>query len=365
MFGLATVFAETITIDLDGITSSKGNTGITMNMTITTDVGETWFMVYEDGLLVNTTELVMTYPTFSNLTDNSGIDESEESNFDVMVADSNGTVYLNINNSNYSATDLGNDNYEVDLNLSVGDYQYYWFSYGNDSYEEFDSSEVKNFSVVATFPISGLVSYYKLDDSGAIIIDSHGSNNGTNIGTTNASGKIINSRSFDGSADGIDVTGSSLDITSAVTMSAWVKADTISSLDKIVSKMGSTDGHSLWSLGLYDGRINIKANHVSGTSDVFSGTYLSTGVWYHVVGIINGTGMRIYLNGVDDGFLANTNALVTTSIQKMTIGYEEPVVVGDRYFFDGLIDEVGIWNRSLTADEIEYLYNSGSGLAYS
>ena len=34
------------------------------------------------------------------------------------------------------------------------------------------------------------------------------------------------------------------------------------------------------------------------------------------------------------------------------------------YYHDGLIDEVGVWSRLLTADEKTALYNSGSGLAY-
>jgi hypothetical protein len=35
------------------------------------------------------------------------------------------------------------------------------------------------------------------------------------------------------------------------------------------------------------------------------------------------------------------------------------------YFFPGKIDEVGAWSRAISADEVKFLYNSGSGKSYS
>jgi hypothetical protein len=81
---------------------------------------------------------------------------------------------------------------------------------------------------------------------------------------------------------------------------------------------------------------------------------ITTGTWYHLVGTYDGTTVDIYLDG--------NNALSTSFTHPGNIDTNaEGIVIGmrnDDCFFDGLIDEVRIWDRALTDTEITYIYNN-------
>ena len=78
--------------------------------------------------------------------------------------------------------------------------------------------------------------------------------------------------------------------------------------------------------------------------------------WVHVAGTYDGVQMRIYI----DGQLNNT--LPVTGVIQDT---PNPIIVGTSQFwpraFDGKIDEVKVYNRSLSADEVAGLYNEAVG----
>jgi hypothetical protein len=88
-----------------------------------------------------------------------------------------------------------------------------------------------------------------------------------------------------------------------------------------------------------------------------STTTIKTGVWYHVAGTWDSTGIRIYVNGVLEG----TNS--TAGVTRVPSG--EPLDIGNQPFFgprlfNGLIDEVEVFNRSLTASEVQSIYFAGN-----
>ena len=70
---------------------------------------------------------------------------------------------------------------------------------------------------------------------------------------------------------------------------------------------------------------------------------------YHVVGVYNGTALKVYRNGTLTG-QKSTTATIGNQTQEISIG---------RYhsqYFNGTIDEVRIYNRSLTLEEISDYY---------
>jgi hypothetical protein len=86
--------------------------------------------------------------------------------------------------------------------------------------------------------------------------------------------------------------------------------------------------------------------------------WLPVNLWHHLVVAVNGNTLSLYANGG----LADT---VTLSAAPRPTA--DQVQIGARsngYGWLGSIDEVGFWNRGLTADEVAQLYNNGSGLAY-
>jgi predicted RNA-binding protein with TRAM domain len=86
--------------------------------------------------------------------------------------------------------------------------------------------------------------------------------------------------------------------------------------------------------------------------DSGDGNDLKVGVWTHVVMTHNGTMDRIYMNGAQVNEKAYSGALNKTS-HPFGIGYD-PIDKGN--YFDGALDEVQIYNRALTADEVLGLY---------
>jgi PKD repeat protein len=84
---------------------------------------------------------------------------------------------------------------------------------------------------------------------------------------------------------------------------------------------------------------------------IFVADVLETEVFHHVAGTYDGSVMRLYLDGVDVGNLAVSGTVATGDGVNLSSQWDP---------MDGLIDEVGIYNRALSVDEIQAIYNAGS-----
>ena len=88
----------------------------------------------------------------------------------------------------------------------------------------------------------------------------------------------------------------------------------------------------------------------------------SANTWYHAVFVADGTNLTVYVNGVQRAQSAFA--------YDISYGADATLIIGGRdsangWTMNGRLDEIGMWNRALTTDEITALYNSGSGLSYS
>ncbi|NBO98581.1 MAG: hypothetical protein EBU90_00370 [Proteobacteria bacterium] len=87
----------------------------------------------------------------------------------------------------------------------------------------------------------------------------------------------------------------------------------------------------------------------------------TAGVWHHYVGTYSGSQFKGYYDGNLVG-QTNYSGSISTDNTEYTLGrYNGLPSFGA---FSGLIDDVGIWNRVLTPDDVAYLYNSGQGRQY-
>jgi len=162
-------------------------------------------------------------------------------------------------------------------------------------------------------------------------------------------GKFNNSLNFDDSDDYVSVTDTlALDLTSGLTVSAWVKTDANEADNVIVSKgtsyeMGiNADGDVYW-----DG-VGAQVDDAS--------TKVLTGTWHHVVVTNDDTTATYYVDGIKTGTsAAGVDADVATDLY---IGYD------GTNFFDGLIDDVRIYNYVLTPTQIKNLYNNNSAVKF-
>ena len=219
----------------------------------------------------------------------------------------------------------------------------------------------------ASYLVTDLVSYYKIDNSTGDAIDVVGSNDGTIYGATyTSSGKINGARDFDGDSDYIKLT-STYDFQSenAITYAAWIKPTALQDYDGIIGGWSmSTSAQRAYLGTMADGSLIAAMRYTDGDIIApFSATgQITTGSWYHVAMTAEGgTGgsIKIYINGVQSGTTEDITKTLRTMAGSWYIGQ-----TGNNGWFDGLIDEAGLWERVLNSTEISELYNSGDGLAY-
>jgi hypothetical protein len=181
-------------------------------------------------------------------------------------------------------------------------------------------------------------------------------------GATYGTGIINQGFSFDGVNDYIQVTptfGSSLSTdTSPHTYTAWIYPTNITDTYNFIINNGSgTKGTSMLISTsklsfFYGGGVNITSTAAG---------VISLNQWNHVVCSYNGAGqVKFYVDGV----LISTNSASWTDPAGATNTYIGSYA-GATHYFNGIIDEVGVWDRELTASEVTELYNSGSGLQYT
>jgi hypothetical protein len=102
------------------------------------------------------------------------------------------------------------------------------------------------------------------------------------------------------------------------------------------------------------------ANNTHSTSTGVLTPAISAGTWYHVAMVWNGTGLAGYLNGALIGSMSTTICPASDSTQ-FSIGKG---AAGTNRFWNGSVDEVRIYNRALTSDEIKLLYSNPSNILY-
>jgi len=199
-------------------------------------------------------------------------------------------------------------------------------------------------------PSNGLVAAYAFDDgSGTTATDSSGkTNTGTLVNATwSGAGKFGGALSFNGTAR-VDVANStSLQLTSAMTLEAWVNPSTVSSVWRDVIYKGN-DNYYLEGTSDHSGAPDAGGTFGGANANAFGTTALPVNTWSHLALTYDGATLSLYVNGALVSSVARTGA-IATSTNPLQIG-------GDGLFgqnFNGLIDEVRIYNTALTAAAIQ------------
>jgi len=152
-------------------------------------------------------------------------------------------------------------------------------------------------------------------------------------------------------------------ITTGMSVQAWVRMDSPANNQDILAKR-HTNNTSGWVLETYNGNLTWWLNNVPGGGgwNAVTGTGVVTdnlGEWTHLVLTWeSGDRMRMYVNGGTPFESAGTVG-GTAFLWDDLLGFGAWAGIG-RYF-DGALDEVAIWNRQLSADEVAFLYNGGQG----
>ena len=221
-------------------------------------------------------------------------------------------------------------------------------------------------STISSHPTltTGLVSYYKFDTDAN---DSHGSNNGTVSGavlTTSSGGFIGECYDYDGTNDLITASGADASIEGATAISAfgWINPNSISG-KTIFGKGFSNDSDEQFIVYFStDSKFRLILRTTAGRTLIdTTADAPSTGSWAHVGFTYDGTNVKLYADNVVVASTTTSGALTTGSTYSFIMGQSG----SGTFFFDGKIDEVGLWTKALTTDEVSDLYNSGAGLPYN
>ncbi len=172
-------------------------------------------------------------------------------------------------------------------------------------------------------------------------------------------GMYGNGLSFDGANDKLVISDTnSLDFgTESFTVAAWVKTNSFTDWQNIVSKKDGQGTAVGWTLRLDPN--NRATMFVANGTNLWRASGSSTmvaGTWYHVAGVVDSEQDAIYL--YVDGSLADTKESYTGDVSNLNwpmIGTWDDGSNPD--FFDGLIDEVLVYDRALSSSEIVDVMN--------
>jgi len=204
-------------------------------------------------------------------------------------------------------------------------------------------------------PASGLVGWWPFN--GNANDESGNGNNGTVNGatlTSDRNGNVNSAYSFDGSS-WIDIllngaaTGNN-----KITLSAWVYRNSLPNSVEYVFCYGATGNEgTAFGMGEY-GSQGIFTTFMGSQFDAISNISLSINSWHNITSIHQLDGIiEIYL----DGNLIFTTNVQTPNIQNI-LGRIGRSIYNGNDFWNGKLDDIGIWNRALTDCEIQNLYTS-------
>ena len=223
---------------------------------------------------------------------------------------------------------------------------------------DFGSVEsIVNQLMILNTELDGLVGWWKFDETnGPIAYDSSGNGNDGNLsgGPTWTSGKIGGALSFDGVDDYVDLEiGTTLNTKSLISVSLWIKPTEYKNAVLISHQKANGGWAFKWRVSSQKLYFKIYGESESNSAVLQYTQNPQLNVWSHLIATIGLNTHKIYLNSSISREINNT------------VSFESPLAnvrvgsVSDSEFFNGLLDDVRIYDRALSAAEVQALYNLG------
>lgn len=209
-----------------------------------------------------------------------------------------------------------------------------------------------------TWSTDGLVGWWKFDEtSGTVAYDSSGNGNNGNLtnGPTWTTGKIGGALSFDGVNDYVDLeVGTKLSQKSLISVSLWIKPVEYKYAVLINQKKANSFGWAFkWRVSNEKLYFKIYGQSESSSAGL---TYLKNpqlNAWSHLIAVIGQNSHKIYLDSSINREINNSLSFEASS-GDVSVGSDKNLE-----YFNGLIDDVRIYDRALSAAEVQALYNLG------
>jgi hypothetical protein len=210
---------------------------------------------------------------------------------------------------------------------------------------------------------SGLVGSWSFDEgTGTSVHDSSGNgNNGTLMNAPVwSTGKYGDALTFDGIYDYVEIPHNETLTSSNFTIEAWIylSSDVVGTQARKVSKQETISKSYSFDIfgngygGSTGNQLLLSIGNGANWWNFLSATHLSNQTWYHVAGTHEGTTSKIYIDGqLDKNGTTSTQTANNTGV--LTIGCQKQTGTNASFFFNGTIDEVEIYNRALSQQEIQ------------
>jgi hypothetical protein len=247
-----------------------------------------------------------------------------------------------------AGTTIGLDVQVNDDDSGKRDHKIAWCARWDDAWE--------NPQAFGNAELAGLVGWWKFDETeGTTAKDSSdGNHNGTLIGNAKwAKGKIGGAIDLDGKSGFVQIADkSAFDIAGQITIACWANLRSVpTDYSALVTK-----GDNSWRLSTIPGQRKFHASVNDWQQLMVDGsTEVSANEWHHVAMVYNGDEVRIYVDGKLDTAKPWKDGIAVNDFD---------VLIGENAeqkgrFFDGLIDDVRIYNYALKESDIMALYNKG------
>lgn len=250
---------------------------------------------------------------------------------------------------NRNLNDLVDNPLGWELNVAYGINDAGWIvGYGTNPH-----GQIRAFLLVPKGQSPALTAHWKLDESeGDIAHDSVGTNNGTLHGDPQwlpDAGRINGALAFDGDGDYVNCSDSeTFDITAQITVAAWVRINSVNTdWQTVIAK-----GDSAWRLSTAEDEYRYHFAVTGGPpwNYINGDIVVAADEWHHVCGTYDGADLRLYIDGAEDpaGPVPESEG-ITANDYDVLIGENQERA--NRYW-DGMIDDVRIYNYALTADQV-------------
>lgn len=167
-------------------------------------------------------------------------------------------------------------------------------------------------------------------------------------------GKFGSGLDFNGKTDYLAAPDSkSLNIINSITIVAWIKGNAYPAANHVLRKIADAGTAAIYMLRIQPETLRIYIGTVDKQVNMAGNTILKPGKWYHVAMTYDGKKIIAYLDGKVDGSL-DANGKIVESRGELRIGRGEPAG-----YFNGVIDEVGLFNKALTEGEIKSIMIDG------
>lgn len=222
------------------------------------------------------------------------------------------------------------------------------------------ASLTMNAQVPNYIPTNGLIGYWPFNGNANDL--STNLYNGTNNGATLTSDRFgnLNGAYFFNGSNSIDI--GNIGVSNIKTYSFWIYPTDLSGVYRtVISKFEGNSNLASFEIGQ---REQQKMGFIYSTDgnngfETDSQSTLNINTWYNIVITIDNNSIKMYVNGILEKTISYPGSCFDNN-DHVFIGATRNAIIGDpaSFFWIGKIDDLGIWNRALSTDEIISLYQS-------